>query len=283
MNPMKPERWRQIDQLLEAALERRPEERSAFLAVACGGDESLRLEVESLLRSDEVAKSFIEEPVVALAAEAMTDLYVRELPGQRISHYQILSRLGAGGMGEVYLAEDLKLERRVAIKFLPPALMADEQSRKRLLREARAAAALDHPNICTIYEVGEEAGRSFIVMQYIEGETLAEQSKRERLELSEALAIATQVAEALQEAHQHWIIHRDIKPQNVMLALRGQIKVLDFGLAKVVRDRVVAPETDTSSLMSTPGTIVGTVPYMSPEQVRGERLDVRSDIFSFGA
>jgi len=161
--------------------------------------------------------------------------------------------------------------------------MSDGEARKLLLHEARAAAALDHPNICTIYEVGEEAGRSFIVMQYIEGETLATRIKRERLELSEALAIATQVAEALQEAHQHWIIHRDIKPQNVMLALRGQIKVLDFGLAKVVRDRVVAPETDTSSLMSTPGTIVGTVPYMSPEQVRGERLDVRSDIFSFGA
>src|SRR5262245_55933712 len=282
-NPMKPDRWLQIDQLLEAALERKSEERDAFLALACEGDESLRRYVESLLRADEAADRFIEEPVVTLAADVLAGRQGLALAGQGISHYNILSRLGAGGMGEVYLAEDLKLERKVAIKFLPPAFMSDEQSRKRLLREARAAAALDHPNICTIYEVGEEAGRSFIVMQYIEGETLAEQSKRERLELSEALAIATQVAEALQEAHQHWIIHRDIKPQNVMLALRGQIKVLDFGLAKVVRDRVVAPETDTSSLMSTPGTIVGTVPYMSPEQVRGERLDVRSDIFSFGA
>jgi serine/threonine protein kinase len=152
-----------------------------------------------------------------------------------------------------------------------------------LLREARAAAALDHPNICTIYEVGDEAGRSFIVMQYIEGETLAARIKRERLELSEALAIATQVAEALQEAHQHGIIHRDIKPQNLMLTARGQVKVLDFGLAKVARERVEAPEeADTSSLMSMPGAIVGTALYMSPEQARGERLDVRSDIFSFG-
>src|SRR5215510_13583485 len=282
-NSMKPERWLQIDQLLEAALERQPEDRAAFLAVACADDESLRLEVESLLRSDESAETFIEEPATALVAEVIAERQIQVMAGQSISHYKILSRLGSGGMGEVYLAEDLKLARKVAIKFLPPALMSDEEARKRLLREARAAAALDHPNICTIHEVGDEDGRSFIVMQYIEGETLAARIKRERLELSEALAIALQVAEALQEAHQHGIIHRDIKPQNIMLALRGQIKVLDFGLAKVVRDRVVAPETDTSSLMSTPGTIVGTVPYMSPEQVRGERLDVRSDIFSFGA
>jgi serine/threonine-protein kinase len=280
---MKPERWRQIDQILEAALERQPEERAAFLAVACAGDESLRVEVESLLRSDEAAESFIEEPVAAMAAEVIGEQHVPELAGQRISHYKILSRLGSGGMGEVYLAEDLKLARKVAIKFLTPALMADEEARKRLLREARAAAALDHPNICTIHEVGDEAGRSFIVMQYVEGETLAARIKRERLELREALAIAIQVAEALQEAHQHGIVHRDIKPQNLMLTARGQVKVLDFGLAKVARERVVASEeADTSSLMSTPGAIVGTVQYMSPEQARGEPLDVRSDIFSFG-
>jgi len=280
---MNPERWRQIDQLLEAALDRKPEERAAFLAVACADDESLRLEVESLLRSDEAAESFIEEPVVALAADVIAERQVQALAGRRISHYKILSRLGSGGMGEVYLAEDLKLARKVAIKLLPPPMTADEQARKRLLREARAAAALDHPNICTIHEVGDEAGRSFIVMQYIEGETLAARIKRGRLELSEALAIAIQMAEALQEAHQHGIIHRDIKPQNLMLTARGQVKVLDFGLAKVARERVEGPEeADTSSLMSTPGAIVGTAPYMSPEQVRGERLDVRSDIFSFG-
>src|SRR5262245_18634286 len=280
---MNSERWQQIDQLLETALELQPDERSAFLAVACAGDESLRLEVESLLRSDEAAENFIEKPVMALAAEALAEQPAQAMPGRRIGHYNILSRLGSGGMGEVYLAEDLKLARKVAIKRLPPALMSDEEARKRLLREARAAAALDHPNICTIYEVGDETGRSFIVMQYIEGETLAARIKRERLELNEALAIAIQVAEALQEAHQHGIIHRDIKPQNLMLTARGQVKVLDFGLAKVARERVVASEdSDTSSLMSTPGTILGTVRYMSPEQVRGERLDVRSDIFSFG-
>src|SRR5262245_30639333 len=183
---MKSERWRQIDQLLEAALERTPEERDAFLALACEGDESLRRQMESLLLSDEAAESFIEEPVVALAADVLAGRQGLALDRQRLGHYQILSRIGGGGMGEVYLAEDLKLERKVAIKFLPSALRADEQARKRLLREARAAAALDHPNICTIYEVGDEAGRSFIVMQYIEGETLAGRIARERLELSEA-------------------------------------------------------------------------------------------------
>jgi eukaryotic-like serine/threonine-protein kinase len=280
---MKPERWLQIDQLLEAALERGPEERAAFLTVACADDESLRLEVESLLRSDEAAETFIEEPATALVAEVIAERQIQAMAGQRISHYKILSRLGSGGMGEVYLAEDLKLARKVAIKFLPPALMSDEEARKRLLREARAAAALDHPNICTIHEVGEENGRSFIVMQYIEGETLAARIKRERLELSEALAIAIQVAEALQEAHQRGIIHRDVKPQNLMLTARGQVKVLDFGLAKVAREQAVAlEEADTSSLMSTPGTILGTLQYMSPEQARGETLDLRSDIFSFG-
>src|SRR5262245_45861254 len=280
---MEPERWRQIDQLLEAALERKPEERAAFLAAACAGDESLLLEVESLLRSDEAAESFIEEPVITLAANVLAEQHLQLLAGQRVGHYQILSRLGAGGMGEVYLAEDLKLARKVAIKFLPPALIADEQARERLLRDARAAAALYHPNICTIYEVGDEAGRSFIVMQYIEGETLATRIARKRLEMSEALTIAIQVAEALQVAHLRGIIHRDIKPQNLMLTTRGQVKVLDFGLAKVVHEQVVvSDEAETISQMSGPGAIVGTVPYMSPEQVRGEHLDVRSDIFSFG-
>src|SRR5262245_32589160 len=214
VEPMNPERWRQIDQLLDAAMERRPEERAAFLAVACADDESLRLEVESLLRADEAAESCIEEPGVELAAERIAEQPLPELAGQSISHYKVLSRLGSGGMGEVYLAEDLKLARKVAIKFMSPTLMANEEARKRLLREARAAAALDHPNICTIHEVGDEAGRSFIVMQYIEGETLAARIARGRLNLSEALDISIQVAEALQEAHQQGIIHRDIKPQN---------------------------------------------------------------------
>jgi eukaryotic-like serine/threonine-protein kinase len=280
---MNSERWRQIDRLFNEALERSPEERESYLKVACGPDEALRSEIEALLASDKEAGSLIEAPAYEFAAILITGGEASSLVGVTISHYQIVSLLGKGGMGEVYLAEDLQLARKVAIKFLPPALIADEQARRRLLREARAAAKLDHPNICTIHEVGEEAGRSFIVMQYIEGETLAARNKRERLELSEALAIAIQAAEALQEAHQRWIIHRDIKPENLMLTARGQVKVLDFGLAKLASEQVAASEeVDTSSLPSTPGVIVGTIPYMSPEQARGERLDVRSDIFSFG-
>jgi serine/threonine protein kinase/Flp pilus assembly protein TadD len=203
------------------------------------------------------------------------------LIGQTISHYRIVQKLGAGGMGEVYLAEDHQLKRRVAIKFLLAEVASDERARQRLLREARTAATLDHPNICAIYEVGQEGDHSFIVLQYIEGETLASRLQRHLPDLREALRIAAQVAEALNEAHARGIIHRDIKPENIMLTTRDQVKVLDFGLAKVLRDSSII-EADTVSMLSIPGMVIGTVPYMSPEQVRGEELDCRSDIFSFG-
>jgi serine/threonine protein kinase len=203
--------------------------------------------------------------------------------GQTISHYLIIEKLGAGGMGEVYLAEDKQLGRKVAIKFLPAAVATDEHARQRLLREAKTAATLDHQNICAIYEVAQEGGHSFIVLQYIEGETLARRLKRELPGSREALAIAAQVADALNEAHARGIIHCDIKPENIMLTPRGQVKVLDFGLAKVLRDPgIVEGEAQTGSMLSIPGMVMGTVPYMSPEQVRGEELDCRSDIFSFG-
>jgi serine/threonine protein kinase len=203
---------------------------------------------------------------------------------QTISQYRILNHLGAGGMGEVYLAEDTKLDRKVAIKFLSAESAMDKGAKKRLIREARAAAKLDHSNICSIYEVDEEEGRSFIVMQYVEGETLAKLIARQPLELREALDIAVQMADALAEAHSRGIIHRDIKPQNVMVTARGQVKVLDFGLAKLVQQpQVTESEAATQSLLTDPGLIIGTVPYMSPEQLRGEALDARSDIFSFGS
>src|SRR5215813_7236572 len=186
-------------------------------------------------------------------------------------------------MGEVYLAQDTTLDRRVAIKFLPPQSTEDEQAKKRLVREAKAAARLEHPNICSVYEVSEEAARSFIVMQYVEGETLARRISRDPLEPSIALDIAIQIADALAEAHSHGIVHRDIKPQNIMLTARGQAKVMDFGLARVIRqESPVETEAETASLLSEPGILLGTVPYMSPEQVRGEPVGARSDIFSFG-
>lgn len=203
--------------------------------------------------------------------------------GETISHYRIVQKLGRGGMGEVYLAEDKHLGRKVAIKFLPAEVATNENARQRQVREAQTAATLDHPNICAIYEVGQDAGHSFIVLQYIEGETLAARLKRQLPDLRDALAIAAQVAEALNEAHARGIIHRDIKPENIMITTRGQVKVLDFGLAKTVRDPgLVEPDAETGTLLSIPGMMLGTVPYMSPEQVRGEDLDCRSDIFSFG-
>ncbi len=208
--------------------------------------------------------------------------------GTRLGRYEIRSKLGEGGMGEVYLAEDTTLHRRVAIKFLPVDSADNEQARQRLLREAQAAAKLDHPNICSVNEIGEESGRSFIVMQYVEGETLDARLKRKPLDVSESLSIATHVADALAHAHAHGIIHRDIKPSNIMITARGQAKVMDFGLARFSEPHGIAggpsidTEASTQALLTTPGTIIGTVPYMSPEQVHGQRVDARTDIFSFG-
>ena len=202
--------------------------------------------------------------------------------GTKLGRYEIRSKLGEGGMGEVYLAQDTTLNRKVAIKFLPIDATASEHANKRLLREAQAAATLDHPNVCSVYEVGEENGCSFIVMQYVEGETLDVRIKRKPLALAESLSVAVQVADALAEAHAHAIVHRDIKPSNIILTARGQAKVMDFGLAKALSATAVDHEAATQSLLTTPGSIIGTIPYMSPEQVKGEKVDARTDIFSFG-
>ena len=207
----------------------------------------------------------------------------RFLPDSLISHYRILSKLGEGGMAEVYLARDMKLGRRVAMKFLPLETAADQHARRRLVREAQAAATLEHQNICAIYEVGEADGHTFIVMQYVDGATLYKFLQGRALDVPTALSLSVQIADALREAHSHGIIHRDLKPQNIMITPRQQAKVMDFGLAKVVDSaEAVESEAKTRSLLTTPGTIIGTIPYMSPEQVRGERTDERSDIFSFG-
>jgi serine/threonine-protein kinase len=202
---------------------------------------------------------------------------------ESIAHYRIIKQLGAGGMGEVYLALDTKLDRKVAIKVLHPNSLAEENLKKRLLREAQAVAKLDHPNICAVYDVNEADSFTFIVMQYIEGETLGEKMLLDPLNLSTALGIAEQAAEGLAEAHRHGILHRDIKPQNLMITPRGQLKILDFGLAKQMRvSDSVDYDAPTATLLSTPGQVVGTMPYMSPEQLHGEQLDASSDIFSLG-
>jgi len=204
-------------------------------------------------------------------------------PGSQFNRYQILSKLGAGGMGEVFLAEDTSLRRKIAIKILPANSIVDDRAKLRLVREAQSAAALDHPNICAIYEVGESDGHTFICMQYVSGETLDAFLKHKSLDLSHLLSIAIQVADALAEAHGRGIIHRDIKPANIMITPRGAVKVMDFGLAKVIESSAsIQSEAETVQLISAQGAIIGTLPYMSPEQVRADPLDARSDIFSFG-
>src|SRR6185369_14356437 len=279
---MTPERWQRIDDLLQEAVKRPRHERAAFLDEVCA-DEASRKEVESLISFHEQADDFLEMPAFEEAATLLAD-QGEALIGLAVGPYRIERLLGAGGMGEVYLAEDTKLDRKVAIKFLPPYLEADELAKRRLIREAKAAARLDHPNICATYEVAEEAGRSFIVMQHVEGETLAARIHRKPLALPKSLDVAIQVADALAEAHSHGIIHRDIKPQNIVITRRGQVKVLDFGLAKVIRATGLHEQNEgpMQSVLSTPGLILGTAPYMSPEQAKGSSVDERSDLFSIG-
>lgn len=201
---------------------------------------------------------------------------------EQLSHYRIIEKLDAGGMGEVFLAHDLTLNRRVAIKLLPAESIANERAKKRLLREAKAAATLDHPNICTIYEVNEAPECPFIVMQYIDGVTLSKKLKSNTMSAAEVVNIGTQAAEALAEAHSHGVVHRDIKPPNIMLTGRGTVKILDFGLAKQVLNESPDPEAQTATLLTEEGHIVGTVGYMSPEQLKGYEIDARTDIFSLG-
>ena len=272
--------WENLKEIFHTALALRSDERAAYLKAACNDNISLLEAVQSLLKSHEETVNFVDAPAFQAAAEMIVD---DDQQKTEIAHYRLRSLLGAGGMGKVYLAEDKKLNRKVALKVLPSVSAGDEAARNRLLREARAAAALDHPNVCSIHEVGNDDGVSYIAMQYIDGETLDVRLKRGSLNYEEALRIATQVADGVSEAHSHRLVHRDIKPGNIILNRRGQAKVLDFGLAKsTLEPLLVHSEAATEKLFSTPGMIIGTVPYMSPEQVRGESLDARSDIFSFG-
>ena len=285
---MKPERWQQVEQLYHSTLEKELSERATFLAEESAGDEDLRLEVESLLAHQDQADNFIESPALNIAAKMLADAQDSTVPGQTINQYKIISPLGAGGMGEVYLAEDTRLERRVAIKFLPVLLTQDKGHLRRFEQEARAVAALSHPNVCVIHEVLQTGdGRHCLVMEYVEGVTLRERCADGPMKVREALDAAIQVASALAAAHAAGIVHRDIKPENIMLRRDGYLKVLDFGLAKLMEKKSEPlhskAETRVLELKTSPGMVLGTIAYMSPEQARGLEVDHRTDIFSFGA
>ncbi len=277
---MKAERWQQIERLCHAALEVEEEQRAAFLEEASGGDETLRREVEHLLAQETKAEGFLETPALEMEAEAIAQDQANLMLGRQIGSYRIVSLLGAGGMGEVYLAEDATLGRKVALKFLPEQMRQNELAQKRFLREAKSAAALDHPYICKIYEIGEAEKAPYLAMEYVRGTTLDEGFSKRTPPLEQALKTALQIAEALGAAHREGIVHRDLKPANIMLTSEGHVKVMDFGLAK--RVALGDSEQDITRALTEEGSAVGTVPYMSPEQLRGEPVDRRSDIFSFG-
>src|SRR5437762_9422858 len=282
---MAPARLQTIEEIFHAALDQEPDQVGAFLDAACEGDELLHRKVESLLASHQRAGVFIETPVAGIATRIIENGQADLLVGRTIGHYKISKRIGTGGMGEVYLATDMTAGRKAALKLLPERFTGDAERLKRFQQEARAVVGLNHPNILTVYEIGEDHSTHYIASELIEGETLRQRLTRGRMELSEAVDVAIQVASALAAAHENGIVHRDINPGNMMLRPDGYVKVLDFGIAKLAEQEAPAtmPKDEALLLVETNlGAVLGTVRYMSPEQACGAPVDKRTDIWSLG-
>lgn len=279
-----PDRWKRLDALFYGCLELPPEARSAFLEQNCADDQELRTELEALLRDVEEPMDFLQQPILEAAHELVAHSEPTRLtPGSRLDHYEIISLFATGGMGQVYLAEDTTLKRRVALKILPTEFTGDEHALQRFQREAQAASALNHPNILTIYGCGETDGLRFIASEFVEGATLREKLGAGRLELDTVLDMGIQIASALDAAHCAGIIHRDIKPENIIIRSDGLLKIVDFGIAKLTRTHALHKQIGgVTTSVTHPAMLIGTAAYMSPEQATGKELDTRTDLFSFG-
>src|SRR6266849_2724001 len=271
---MTPERWQKVKEVLHGALELTPAQRPAFLDRACAGDDSLRQEVESLLASSDKARSILQS----------SGFRVTLTKGTKLDDYEVQSLLGSGGMGEVYRARDLRLHRDVAIKVLPSFVSSDPDRLRRFEQEARAAAALNHPNILAVHQMGTYEGAPYLVSELLEGLTLREHVRHGSLPIRKAIDYAIQIAHGLAAAHDKGVVHRDLKPENLFVTNDGRVKILDFGLAKLTqRHWALDDSAPTATAGTEPGVVMGTVGYMSPEQVRGEPADHRADIFALGA